>query len=101
MSDHPQNVAPAVTVPDPATNAPAFLDLRGEVCPYTFVRTKLALEDLPDGAELEIWVDHRAAFDNVPRALREDGHTLLSCTIDGQPPLCRIRVRNHAPATAE
>ena len=97
MSDRPLNVAPPVPAPKPAPTAPALLDLRGEVCPYTFVRTKLALEDLPDGAELEIWVDHRAAFDNVPRALREDGHTVLSCAIDGQPPLCRIRVRNHAP----
>ena len=25
------------------------LDLRGEVCPYTFVRTKLALEELAEG----------------------------------------------------
>lgn len=54
------------------------LDLRGEVCPYTFVRTKLALEELADGDELVICVDHRPAFTSVPRSLREDGHAVLS-----------------------
>lgn len=85
----------------PSLAQPEVLDLRGEVCPYTFVRTKLALEDLPDRGELEIWLDHRVAFINVPRALREDGHHVLVCEIDGDPPLCRIVVRNHAPRAAD
>ena len=37
------------------------LDLAGEVCPYTFVRAKLRLEELPLGARLEVLVDHVAA----------------------------------------
>jgi len=76
-----------------STASPGILDLRGEVCPYTFVRSKLALEELADGAELEIWLDSAPAFRNVPRALREDGHRVLSCDITDDPPLCRIRVR--------
>ena len=55
-----------------------LLDLRGEVCPYTFVRTKLALEELNDGDELVLIFDHRPAFTNVPQALREDGHLVLT-----------------------
>ena len=62
---------------------PTILDLRGEVCPYTFVRTKLALEELADGDELTLLFDHRPAFESVPRALREDGHEVLSIHLDG------------------
>ena len=54
------------------------LDLSGEVCPYTFVRTKLRLEELPLGAELIILVDHAPAANNVPRALAGEGHEVTS-----------------------
>ena len=49
------------------------LDLRGEVCPYTFVRTRLRLEDMPLGARLAILVDHEPAVRNIPRSAREWG----------------------------
>lgn len=49
------------------------LDLRGEVCPYTFVRTKLALEAMPLGATLTVVVDHEPATRNIPRSAREWG----------------------------
>ena len=35
------------------------LDLRGEVCPYTFVKTKLALEMMHPGEVLKVAVDQR------------------------------------------
>jgi TusA-related sulfurtransferase len=54
------------------------LDLSGEVCPYTFLRTKLQLEELPLGAELEIQVDFAPAAENVPRSLRAEGQEVLS-----------------------
>jgi sulfate adenylyltransferase len=54
------------------------LDLSGEVCPFTFVRTKLALEELPLGARLEIYVDHPPAADNVPRSLKSEGQEIVS-----------------------
>ena len=60
------------------TPAPETLDLAGEVCPYTFVRTKLRLEELPLGAELHILVDHAPAADNVPRSLRAEGQEVVS-----------------------
>jgi tRNA 2-thiouridine synthesizing protein A len=43
------------------------------VCPYTFVRTRLRLEELPLGARLVILVDHEPAVRNVPRSAREWG----------------------------
>jgi tRNA 2-thiouridine synthesizing protein A len=43
------------------------------VCPYTFVRTRLRLEDMPLGARLAILVDHEPAVRNIPRSAREWG----------------------------
>ena len=54
------------------------LDLRGEVCPFTFVRTKLRLEELPIGAVLCVLLDHPAAARNVPRSLVAEGHDVLA-----------------------
>lgn len=52
------------------------LDLRGEVCPYTFVRTRLHLEELPVGAVLTVLVDHEPATRNIPRSAEEWGQTV-------------------------
>jgi tRNA 2-thiouridine synthesizing protein A len=60
-----------------------MLDLAGEVCPFTFVRTKLRLEELPLGAELHILVDHAPAAENVPRSLRAEGQEVVSVTPEG------------------
>ena len=54
------------------------LDLRGEVCPYTFVRTKLALEEASLGESLRVLVDHEPATRNIPRSLRDWGQELVS-----------------------
>jgi TusA-related sulfurtransferase len=54
------------------------IDLRGEVCPYTFVKSKLAIEDLESGDELVILLDHAPAVENVPRSLKSEGHKILS-----------------------
>jgi tRNA 2-thiouridine synthesizing protein A len=59
------------------------LDLAGEVCPYTFVRTKLRLEELPVGAELHILVDHAPAAENVPRSLVAEGQAVVSIAREG------------------
>ena len=67
------------------------LDLRGEVCPYTFLRAKLLLEELAVGEELLILLDHRPAFQSVPRALGEDGQQVLKVEIAGD--LCTVHIR--------
>lgn len=62
----------------------ADLDLAGEVCPYTFVRTRLALEALPLGARLRVRVDHEPARRNVPRSAVEWGQEVAGVTeVDG------------------
>jgi TusA-related sulfurtransferase len=57
---------------------PAELDLRGEVCPFTFVRTRLALEAMPLGAALIVTVDHEPARRNVPRSAAEWGQEVVA-----------------------
>ncbi|MGE0402793.1 MAG: sulfurtransferase TusA family protein [Kofleriaceae bacterium] len=54
-----------------------MLDLAGEVCPFTFVRTKLAMEALPMGGTLRVIVDHEPAIRNIPRSAREWGQEVL------------------------
>jgi tRNA 2-thiouridine synthesizing protein A len=58
-------------------NMTTELDLRGEVCPYTFVKTKLKLEEIECGDELIVTFDHAPAVENVPRSLKNEGHKIL------------------------
>lgn len=54
------------------------LDITREACPMTYVRTKLALESLDDGAVLEVLLRGEEPLKNVPRNAREDGHEVLA-----------------------
>ncbi len=54
------------------------LNLAGEVCPYTFVKSKLALEDLESGQVLKVTVDNSESAANVPRSLELEGHNILA-----------------------
>jgi tRNA 2-thiouridine synthesizing protein A len=54
------------------------LDLRGVICPYTFVRTKLKLEEMGDSQELLIILDDPDAAENVSRSLKSEGHNVKS-----------------------
>lgn len=56
----------------------ARLDITGEVCPMTYVRTRLALEDLAPGALLDIVMRPGEPARNVPRSLAEEGHAVLA-----------------------
>jgi TusA-related sulfurtransferase len=53
------------------------LDITGEVCPMTFVRTKLMLERMAVGQTLNIRLRDGEARHNVPRAVRDHGHEVL------------------------
>jgi TusA-related sulfurtransferase len=54
------------------------IDLKGEVCPYTFVKSKLALEEMDLDQVLEIVVDHEPAVENVPKSLKNEGQQVLA-----------------------
>ena len=53
------------------------LDLCGDVCPFTFVKTKLQLEQLESGDILTVIFDHAPATENVPKSVTNEGHTIL------------------------
>jgi TusA-related sulfurtransferase len=54
------------------------LNLRGEVCPYTFVKSKLALEVMQPGQVLQVIVDNDESALNVPRSMQNEGHEILT-----------------------
>lgn len=60
-----------------ATGCDLEIDLKGEVCPYTFVKSKLAMEELESGQTLRVVVDHLPAVENVPRSMQNEGHEVL------------------------
>lgn len=56
----------------------AELDLRGVICPYNFVKTKLKLETMDDGQTLSVLLDDGDPIRNVPRSVSNEGHEILS-----------------------
>jgi TusA-related sulfurtransferase len=52
----------------------AQLDLRGTPCPINFVRTKLRLEQMPQGGLLEVWLDPGEPIEQVPDSLTMAGY---------------------------
>lgn len=59
------------------TSVDQVLDLKGEVCPYTFVKSKLMIEEMESGQVLQVILDHLPAVENVPRSLANEGHQVL------------------------
>ncbi len=55
-----------------------YLDITQEVCPLTFVKTKLLIEQLSPGQTAEIRLKGAEPLENVPRSVREHGHEVLS-----------------------
>jgi TusA-related sulfurtransferase len=54
------------------------LDLRGVICPYNFVKTKLKLETMEQGQILSVILDAGDPIRNVPQSVSNEGHTVLS-----------------------
>ncbi len=59
-----------------ASNAEVY-DLRGVACPMNYVKTKLKLEMMDEGEQLEVWLDAGDPIRNVPVSLLNDGHKVL------------------------
>ncbi|MEC4889982.1 MAG: sulfurtransferase TusA family protein [Nitrospira sp.] len=60
-----------------ASTSDAELDLRGVICPYNFVKTKLKLETMSEGQVLSVLLDDGDPIRNVPRSVENEGHTVL------------------------
>lgn len=53
------------------------IDLRGDVCPITFAKTKIALEEMAVGQILRVLLDYEPATRNVPRSVAMYGDEVL------------------------
>ncbi|GAB4411278.1 MAG: sulfurtransferase TusA family protein [Thermodesulfovibrionales bacterium] len=53
------------------------INIKGLVCPYTFVKSKLAIEDMDVGDVLEILLDSEEASRNIPKSMEDHGHRVL------------------------
>lgn len=53
------------------------INIKGLVCPYTFVKSKLAIEDMDVGEVLEILLDSEEASRNIPKSMEDHGHKVL------------------------
>ena len=54
------------------------LDLRGVICPYNFVKTKLKLETMESGDLLSVFLDEGDPIRNVPKSIQNEGHHIQS-----------------------
>ena len=78
-----------MNLPDPAANH--AIDITGEVCPMTFVRTKLKLERMLSGEVLVVRLRGEEPLRNVPRAARDEGHSILGIVPEGNDHIVTIR----------
>ncbi|MGN0970109.1 MAG: sulfurtransferase TusA family protein [Evtepia sp.] len=59
------------------------VDITDVVCPVTFVKAKVALEELDDGEILAVHMNDGEPVQNVPRSIKEDGHQILKLIDNG------------------
>ena len=59
------------------------IDITDVNCPITFVKAKIALEELDDGDILSIRLNDGEPVQNVPKSIKEEGHEVLSLTENG------------------
>jgi len=60
------------------------LDIRGEVCPFTFVKSKLALESMKVGEVLRVLIDYEPSARNVPRSMEDEGQEIVAVNRIGE-----------------
>ncbi len=54
------------------------IDITSDLCPMTFVRTRLALDRMVPGQVLRVTLKGEEPLRNVPRTAKEQGHEVLS-----------------------
>ena len=58
------------------------IDITNEICPMTYVRTRLALDRMTPGQTLLVRLKGQEPLKNVPRTATEQGHDVLSLETD-------------------
>lgn len=77
---------------EPTPQPDRVLDLRGDVCPITFAKTKIALEEMEIGQVLLVKLDYEPATRNVPRSAAMYGDEVLA-VCDAGPGLWEVLLR--------
>jgi TusA-related sulfurtransferase len=60
------------------------LDLKGEVCPFTFVKSKLIIEQMDKGQVLRVILDYKPSVENVPKSMEMEGQEVLAVNQIGE-----------------
>lgn len=55
----------------------ACVNITDVICPVTYVKATVALQDLESGEILQIKINKGEPIENVPRSLKADGHKIL------------------------
>ncbi len=53
------------------------VDITDKVCPLTFVKAKVTIDELDDGQILAIRMNDGEPVQNVPRSIKDEGHKFL------------------------
>jgi tRNA 2-thiouridine synthesizing protein A len=53
------------------------INIKGLVCPYTFVKAKLAIESMDVGQVIEILLDYEEASRSIPKSMEDHGQKVL------------------------
>lgn len=53
------------------------INIKGLVCPYTFVKAKLAIEAMDVGQVLEVLLDYEEAARSIPKSMEDHGQKIL------------------------
>ena len=75
-----------------AARADREIDVTAELCPMTYVRTRLALDRLAPGELLGVTVKGEEAARNVPQTARLQGHAVLE-EAPGEDGTLRVLIR--------
>ncbi|WP_206812629.1 sulfurtransferase TusA family protein [Paradesulfitobacterium ferrireducens] len=54
-----------------------FIDITDVICPITFVKAKIAMEELTSGEILEVRMNDGEPIQNVPRSFKDEGHKVI------------------------
>lgn len=66
-----------------STKSDDFIDITDLICPITFVKSKMKLEDLDAGQILEIKMNEGEPISNLPRSFRDEGHKVVQVDDNG------------------
>ena len=60
-----------------------FVDITDVNCPVTFVKAKVAIEEIEVGQVLRVHLNGGEPVQNVPRSLKDEGHKILKLEDNG------------------